>query len=556
MKKKLVHLQHADKNTSLLKSLTLLLIFCLLNIGSSFGQSPTITPAASGVDNWFETPTTGSGSIIGLNTSHITSPGGDLYTAVWDDNAGSIYFTYSDLVSWSSNNAITVPQGYDIVFHPDITTGQDTASNNMYIAIIYLAQNMSSGAIDAFLDIYYVGPPGGGFGLISSQTRIPLTNTGTIDFAFPHIDAITEQTGIATTICTRFVCCWQDMSHNMYGLAGEMGAFLIGGYVPINTVTLPFTGHDPDVAGVQRGTAMSHGIFGVFDYVTMLGNLRATVWDIGLSSTTSSLPIDNGVMEPRIDAVDPYSIANLTNVDRHDMVYTKYNGSNTYLRSYSNVVGGGACVGIVPMTDDAVYPGWTASTPQVAYQQISGSPTTQYNVAFSANPGTDLPYSMTNNGTTGCLASTTWYEIDAGPGFQTLPWQVAISQQQNTLTPFSTFACYYNVNDGNIYYKINTTAPTSYRPGEENGNTITNANSNGKWSVMPNPAYDVITLKTNDNAAGTAYQVTDLAGRVVLSSSIQGIENSIQLDKLTKGMYMISVFDNDRKLQTIKFVKE
>jgi hypothetical protein len=74
---------------------------------------------------------------------------------------------------------------------------------------------------------------------------------------------------------------------------------------------------------------------------------------------------------------------------------------------------------------------------------------------------------------------------------------------------------------------------------------IENANLN----VYPNPAQNQVTLQWENNAGIDAYQIMDISGRVLISNvvdSTAGMEK-ISLDKLTSGLYLLSVQQGDAR---------
>ena len=74
------------------------------------------------------------------------------------------------------------------------------------------------------------------------------------------------------------------------------------------------------------------------------------------------------------------------------------------------------------------------------------------------------------------------------------------------------------------------------------------------FSVYPNPASDVITIKTN--LAIESVEVYNQLGQLVINRKGTDIlENSINIASLNNGIYLITINTQDKK-QTLKFVKE
>ncbi len=89
------------------------------------------------------------------------------------------------------------------------------------------------------------------------------------------------------------------------------------------------------------------------------------------------------------------------------------------------------------------------------------------------------------------------------------------------------------------------------------GSTLAiNSYSNGVFAVYPNPAKNVINIKLQDNAGVILKSalVYDLTGKVVLSAS--NIDQTINIEKLAAGTYILNVADTQNKSYTQKFIKE
>ncbi len=64
-------------------------------------------------------------------------------------------------------------------------------------------------------------------------------------------------------------------------------------------------------------------------------------------------------------------------------------------------------------------------------------------------------------------------------------------------------------------------------------------------SIFPNPASDYLVISANI-AAGTPYQLTDMAGRAVLSGNTQGTVTTLDIAALPAGMYLLRWPHNDQ----------
>ena len=83
--------------------------------------------------------------------------------------------------------------------------------------------------------------------------------------------------------------------------------------------------------------------------------------------------------------------------------------------------------------------------------------------------------------------------------------------------------------------------------GLDNAATVT------KFKVYPNPANSVITISST-NVDSYNLTVTDLTGKVVMTKSLNGIENSIDLSTLSTGAYLFEL-RSDKGKEVIKILK-
>lgn len=75
-----------------------------------------------------------------------------------------------------------------------------------------------------------------------------------------------------------------------------------------------------------------------------------------------------------------------------------------------------------------------------------------------------------------------------------------------------------------------------------------------EFSSFPNPAKDKLTLKLSTSTENANVSVFDYSGRLVLSSSISDVDNSIDVSTLSTGMYLIKIAADD-KVGVQKFIK-
>jgi PKD repeat protein len=75
----------------------------------------------------------------------------------------------------------------------------------------------------------------------------------------------------------------------------------------------------------------------------------------------------------------------------------------------------------------------------------------------------------------------------------------------------------------------------------------------GELSIYPVPASDVVYLKVTDNLLGSAYTVTDVTGKVLMTGKIDALVSEINVIELSKGVYFVQL----KKLNgTQRFIKQ
>lgn len=112
----------------------------------------------------------------------------------------------------------------------------------------------------------------------------------------------------------------------------------------------------------------------------------------------------------------------------------------------------------------------------------------------------------------------------------------------------------------NNTYESTRTGITSLSPfavtevGQGVGIKETAANS---FELFPNPAKDKLTVKLINANADNTYEITDITGKVVISKTGNGIQNTFDISHLNAGCYFIKVTNvADNKTSVTKFIKE
>ena len=79
-------------------------------------------------------------------------------------------------------------------------------------------------------------------------------------------------------------------------------------------------------------------------------------------------------------------------------------------------------------------------------------------------------------------------------------------------------------------------------------------NQNNILDIYPNPAKDYLFVKTDDNKK-LNYTISGLSGQIFLQGEIDKFNNSININKLQQGFYIITL-KNSNTIQTFKFFKQ
>jgi PKD repeat protein len=77
---------------------------------------------------------------------------------------------------------------------------------------------------------------------------------------------------------------------------------------------------------------------------------------------------------------------------------------------------------------------------------------------------------------------------------------------------------------------------------------------NASWSLYPNPANDLIMIKTSEGINGMTYRILDIAGREVSGGML--LETRITIAELTSGVYFLNISDESGLSTTQRFVKQ
>jgi type IX secretion system substrate protein/NHL repeat-containing protein len=84
--------------------------------------------------------------------------------------------------------------------------------------------------------------------------------------------------------------------------------------------------------------------------------------------------------------------------------------------------------------------------------------------------------------------------------------------------------------------------------------SVTNQVPNSKLSIYPNPAYDILNI--NNLQAPAIYTLQSIVGATIQQGTLKEGNNSINIQALPDGMYMLEIVDNEGKRKVNKIVKQ
>jgi hypothetical protein len=83
---------------------------------------------------------------------------------------------------------------------------------------------------------------------------------------------------------------------------------------------------------------------------------------------------------------------------------------------------------------------------------------------------------------------------------------------------------------------------------------IAKVDASSLFEVYPNPAKDVVTISSKNNAAATSVQLINASGAVVLSQPVSGTATSLNVANLPQGVYFAELFNASAKLAVVKVI--
>ncbi len=156
-------------------------------------------------------------------------------------------------------------------------------------------------------------------------------------------------------------------------------------------------------------------------------------------------------------------------------------------------------------------------------------------VNFVISPAHDArEVSLTTWNANGNTALTGGFQTPFGGGL-VLPSQLGVGTHYYVCTPHASIGM-----KGQIIVQ-NTTG-------------ITENQLQTNISVFPNPATDLITVKTSNDILGLTFIITDQTGRQVLTGKLNNETTSVDISELATGVYLFQV--GQQRRQTFKVIKK
>ena len=211
------------------------------------------------------------------------------------------------------------------------------------------------------------------------------------------------------------------------------------------------------------------------------------------------------------------------------------------------------------ITSDIPAEGYTPNTTYTITAAIASVGHSRFGFEISPqNPEGDFIGTLVNtgeetllNGTGSNYITHSFYGI-AGEGSRSWTFDWTAPPQG---TGSATFYGAFNVTNSNFTQNGDTVYTSTLLVPEALSTVTAGLGTNERaFSVYPNPATDLITIKANSNLVGSSFMITDQAGRQVSSGKLINESTSIDLSGAAAGAYVIRI--GDQESRTLKVVKK
>ena len=122
----------------------------------------------------------------------------------------------------------------------------------------------------------------------------------------------------------------------------------------------------------------------------------------------------------------------------------------------------------------------------------------------------------------------------------------------------------FNASEGSlsIIYAYGGTSTYAWHGPENRGATVLNVNTLGDYEntllsfeMYPNPVSNLLTIQLPVNTEKTEVSILDLTGRLVKTKTTTTNDTSIDVQKISNGIYVVKVATRD-KIGVKKFIKK
>lgn len=520
-----------------------------------------IIPSTKADSFWYNNCATGPGgsSILGFNTALINCNNifqNYLMVSAYNGNgtAGGVVFRNSFNGFQFSYPFCGTP--YYLHAIPDIiVTNDSSSSGNVFNVAV---------ACDNELYIFRVLFPVPTIFTVAFTGQFHIMNAPiSIDGAENHIDVIAEygNTGITgLPFCDTFMVTYNDAG----GVYVDEYALASGVPVYIGGTSIPTQGSQHDVAAIQRLTCATcttvENVALIASTVSVAANDQVLYAEwfppafgctipTSLGAPVSHIFPNTGIRWPRIDAPDDYNI----NYPSGAIAYYKIAAeANQQTNTYDNLLG--------PLSfNSAAFTGLPGLNPMPTVA-FGGDTSTQYQVAHhNTDPFFVEDVYMEPIDWTNSLAvpfgNTYHVPIGTLPVAPSGPIQVAISTPCNDPSSRTLVSwTYINFGTGlsEVYYKLSGSPYAFKQP--QISSTATVAGSSNSWLLFPNPAERSVTV---DNLLDADhYQVTDMPGRIVQQGALQCGQQALNIEQLSPGSYIITLYKANIRCGNKVFVRQ
>lgn len=516
---------------------TIAMLLALLQAGALKAQ--TIIPA----DKCGNAIATDEG-VTHLSSSYCAEHGADgtttnMFGVAWSTSTGAIKFAIGDEHRvLPAAPEITVPAGYSSISNPCMMIGSDGGNGSfLWVTVTYVAQS-AAGTADLFMDIYpATNTYSGGLSYTSTfgepVRNIPLTTSGNLSMiAQPRGDVINQiqAAGSASVYSEWFTLTWLEngtvhvMADNFRDVYSYQTSHM--GMARYCTVTGAADLGYPDVAGIQRNMGSNLDRIALITYMDFSYNIYYQEWNFSAGEIGAPTIVVTNGKEPRIDAIDLYTLNDLSASIPHYNI--SYRDGNSAIYQYNDKTAAST-----QLITDLAYPNYMVTNAATVY-----GPGNTYTTAYCVMNGNDI-YAQQMSGTTGMLLSPDYHVVNCSS--EQTNTDPSISQLDNVAgVPGTVFICGYDNTHNTIWYKTAGDPLNFSTDGTESVGAVKNV-APGTWAISPNPASDMLNLEMDRRTVNDNFVITDVTGRMVSSGVIIGERAAIDVHHLDAGMYYLKV---------------